>query len=293
MRIVEDTIRKKHISEAEMVVLTKFQSTGKRWLSPLGQEMHLTCKHLIQYDKHVRALAKKEEFFMLRDDKDKCKPVNLCNTDQYLHNFLKLYSSNKSRFQESLIGGLLHSFMTKQAGWKNPPVTQKVASFILSLNVTSPVAAQFVSANLDLWNKRQVDRRTASSKESHRPIIVFEEEDLCERLRLLCQRCPNEKMAILAASFDATKTPAKYETHTQMMKIVGGTYPNHLKDIPDNIVELKKIFVQQAWLCWGSQFLCGHTPRCQTRPLPLDGCCGKTSGNQRSERIQQRYHGNN
>ena len=59
MRIVEDTIRKKHISEAEMVVLTKVQSTGKRWLSPLGQEMHVTCKHLILYDEHVRALAKK------------------------------------------------------------------------------------------------------------------------------------------------------------------------------------------------------------------------------------------
>ena len=155
------------------------------------------------------------------------KPAILTKkADAFLMSFIEMYLTNKE-LRESLLVALMHGFLAKIRGDRNPVTSVKAMNFFIACEATSRKTFDLASANFLGPGLRTIQRHNAVNRMES--FIVTDPDSLKKRFNAYIkkQACP-EGPVVLSLAFDGTKLPPNLSLSHSHQAIVGGAAPNHL-----------------------------------------------------------------
>lgn len=224
------------ITPSEIDFMNDFLKTGDKTLTNLGlkvkNKVGLRVNYYLSFTPDI--IAK----FNPPAPGQASPSVNVPSVDNFLRRFTKHYSEEES-FHQSLLVQLLHAFMAKMEGVRNPQYGAKVLNFMLALaSGGNRKAFEFVSANFCSVSLRHIARLTAVRRSE--PFINVSKVDMVHRIRGYIDKIRSissgnsrSGRVAMTVGIDATVLVKAFQVCHSSQAIVGGAYPNHFLPIPE------------------------------------------------------------
>jgi len=159
------------------------------------------------------------------------------NGDTFLTTFVDTYKKHPE-IKDSLLVALMHAFMSKLDGERNPEFASIAMNFYISIESLSRktfdmMAANFLGPCLRTVQRHNQSSRTGAITECGMDTI---RERLLHHINIIKadrdDNIPDEEAVVaISIGFDGTKVPQHLQVDHAHKAIVGGVYPNHFIDI--------------------------------------------------------------
>jgi len=217
---------------------------SEKTLSRIGKDLRLQAKQWVSYYDHVLKNIPQVPDSGTQNASEavatyKGDETELPSPNEFLRSFEKVYLDNKTRFDKSLLFGLLQAFVAKLSGHTNPKYSTKVINFYMTLEAMDRKAFSMVSANLFGPCLRTL-QRSKSDKEMQSNFLCRTDAELKEALNSyvskLVQHKTDKSIPTFSIAIDATKVPKLLSISSMYKAIVGGAAPHHFVKIDDRSI---------------------------------------------------------
>lgn len=230
MKNAVKSLLKEQLTDSDIKCMKDFNKSSHTSLTKVGSELKHHIKERLAFYNVVSKIPACTKASAATDIPGSVGSLALVtNVDPFLKSFIDLYTNNKD-VRDSLLVALLHGFVSKLKGHKNPRLPEKALNFFIAADATSRKCFDFVSANVIGPCLRTIQRHNSKNKT---PLLVStSDSEIEDRLnKFIDQASEGCRHVGIAVSIDATKTPPVLTLCTAHKCILGGVVPNECIDV--------------------------------------------------------------